>query len=190
MVGLGNPGADYRATRHNLGFLAVERLAERLGLGGPVREECRALLVGDGERLVCQPQTYMNRSGAAVRCLAERYELGPERILVIYDEVHLALGRLRLRAGGSPAGHRGMESIVDALQTEAVPRLRLGIGPPPSAMALDQFVLQPFLAEELEAVEDLVGRAALAAEAWMVEGIERAMTRSNAPDLPEAPPTA
>ena len=146
-------------------------------------------MVAVQEWLLCEPQTYMNRSGAAVRCLAERFNLAPDRILVIYDEVHLSLGRIRLRGQGSPAGHRGMESIVDALQTEALPRMRLGIGPVPPGLAtrgMEEFVLGRFLPEEQVAVAAMVDRAAAAAAVWLADGIEVAMHRANTPDLPEA----
>jgi PTH1 family peptidyl-tRNA hydrolase len=153
-------------------------------------------VVEAGAALLAEPQTYMNRSGAAVRCLAERYELAPERILVLYDEVHLPLGRIRMRPGGSPAGHRGMESIVEALGTEAVPRLRLGVGPVPAGVGeegLAEFVLAPFPAGDAEAVEAICDRAAAAVRVWIESGIELAMNRANAvepapaADLPLAP---
>jgi len=142
VVGLGNPGERYRGTRHNVGFRVVEELARRHGarLG---TLECNAL-VGDfvrapaappppeveqaaGGVLLAQPLTYMNRSGYAVRCLVERHGLAPSDLLVVLDEVHLPLGRLRLRRSGSPGGHRGMESVVENLQSDEVPRLRLGV---------------------------------------------------------------
>lgn len=125
----------------------------------------------------------MNRSGWSLRCLSERHELEPTSILVIYDEVALPLGRLRARARGSAGGHRGMESVLENLRTEEVPRLRLGIGaeegsePPPD---LAEFVLAPFGAAEGAAIEALVARAADAAEAWLAEGIEAVMNRFNA----------
>jgi PTH1 family peptidyl-tRNA hydrolase len=131
----------------------------------------------------------MNRSGAAVRCLVERYELPPEAVLVVYDEVALPLGRIRMRAAGGPGGHRGMESIVEALGGAEVPRLRLGVGPVPAGIAeegLAEFVLAPFLAEERAAVEGVVERAAEAARLWLESGIGAAMNRVNAPDLPAA----
>ena len=148
------------------------------------REECQARLAGreDG-LLLCQPQTFMNRSGWALRCLAERYELEPARVLVVYDEVALPLGRLRARARGGAGGHRGMESVLENLRTEEVARLRLGIGlaegsAPPVDLAL--FVLAPFAAEEVAAADQLVALAADAAEAWLAEGIEAMMNRFNA----------
>lgn len=169
----------------------VEGLASSLGVAGPVREECRSLLVESGDALLCRPQTYMNRSGAAVRCLVERYELPPERVLVVYDEVHLPLGRIRMRAAGGPGGHRGMESIVEALGSGAVPRLRLGVGPVPAGLGqegLAAFVLAPFPADEKPAVEDLVARAVAGCRVWLDEGIDLAMNRVNLPDLPSSAP--
>ena len=189
VVGLGNPGSRYHLTRHNLGFRVVERLAERLG-AGPERELCRALVAEAGTTLLARPQTYMNRSGWAVRCLCDRHELAPERCLVVYDEIALPLGRLRLRPSGSPGGHRGMESIVAALETDLVPRLRLGIGPregvaPPGDLA--DFVLAPFDEDELGAAAALVELAADAVACWCAEGAESAMARFNAAPPQRAP---
>jgi peptidyl-tRNA hydrolase, PTH1 family len=181
VVGLGNPGADYRDTRHNLGFRVIERLSARLR-AGEESELCGALVGESGELLLARPQTYMNRSGWAVRCLAERFALAPDRCLVIYDEIALPLGRVRLRGQGSPAGHRGMESIVEALQTDAVPRLRVGIAPGGEASLPDDlapFVLAPFDAEERAVTDAVVDLAADAALAWAADGIELAMARFN-----------
>lgn len=188
---MGNPGGEYSATRHNLGFVVVERLARELGVREGARAECRSLVVEASSALLSQPQTYMNRSGAAVRCLAERYELATADLLVVYDEVHLPLGRIRLRPGGGPGGHRGMESIVETLCTEGIPRLRLGVGPVPEALAqtaaegLAAFVLAPFLAEERPAAEAMIDRAVATCRIWLESGIELAMNRVNLPDLPE-----
>ncbi len=133
--------------------------------------------------LLAQPQTYMNRSGYAARCLAERHGLEPAALLVVFDEVHLPLGRLRLRRSGSPAGHRGMESVIENLQSAEVPRLRLGVaaeaGQPAGGDELVDFVLAPFAGEEREAVEDMIRRAADACEAWLAAGIEAAMGAFN-----------
>jgi len=145
------------------------------------RVECNAL-VAPGDPLLVQPQTYMNRSGYALRCLIERYEIAAENCLVVYDEVHLPLGRLRFRLAGSPGGHRGMESIVNNLRTEEVPRLRLGVGPaagsPPGEELVD-YVLEPFRAAEREQVEKLIERAADACEAWLEEEPQQVMSRFN-----------
>lgn len=131
---------------------------------------------------LAMPQTYMNRSGHAARCLVERHGFQPESVLVVYDEVNLPLGRLRLRKSGSPAGHRGLESILESLRTDQVPRLRLGIaGPdgPPAGEALPEFVLAPFAEGERETVGEMVRRAADACEAWVREGADVAMNRFN-----------
>jgi peptidyl-tRNA hydrolase, PTH1 family len=146
-------------------------------------EECNSLVGREGDLLLARPQTYMNRSGYAAHCLVERYGFAPEEILVIYDEVHLPLGRLRLRRAGSPGGHRGMESIAEGLRTDQVPRLRVGVapedGPPAGGDPLVEFVLSPFTAEEREAVAAMVARAADACEVWLAQGIEAAMQGFN-----------
>jgi peptidyl-tRNA hydrolase, PTH1 family len=188
ILGLGNPGEEYRDTRHNVGFRVVDELARRWGISLN-RLECnsrtgRLGAPGDapGEVLLVQPQTYMNRSGYAARCFVERLQLEPSALLVVYDEVNLPLGRLRLRRSGSPAGHRGLESVIENLRTAEVPRLRLGIAPPdgpPAGEDLPAFVLSSFRAEERETVEEMVRRAADAAETWLQEGAEAAMQRFN-----------
>lgn len=180
VVGLGNPGERYAATRHNVGFRVVEELARRRGLALSAFE-CSSLVAAGPGLLLAQPQTYMNRSGYAARCLVERRGFEPDDILVVYDEVQLLLGRLRLRPSGSPGGHRGMESIADGLATDQVPRLRLGIGiePPPPGDALPDFVLSPFATQEREAVAEMIARAADACELWLAEGADAAMRRFN-----------
>jgi peptidyl-tRNA hydrolase, PTH1 family len=182
VVGLGNPGAEYRATRHNVGFRVVDELARRWA-AVPGRGECSSRLQVAEAALLVQPQTYMNRSGYAVRCLVERYAVAPEQVLVVLDEVALPLGRLRLRAAGSPGGHRGLESVIEQLQSDRVPRLRLGVRAGeegPAGEALVDFVLAPFAAEEAEVVEAMVRRAADAVEAWRQDGPESAAARYNA----------
>ena len=132
--------------------------------------------------MLVAPQTYMNRSGYAVRCLTERFEVAAEDCLVVYDEVHLPLGRMRLRTAGSPGGHRGMESIVNNLRSRSVPRLRLGVGPDEGEVdgeQLAEYVLEPFRADEEETVQSLVTKAADACEAWLEEDPERVMNRFN-----------
>lgn len=191
VVGLGNPGADYRDTRHNLGFRVIEQLATALG-AGEERELCGALVREAGELVLARPQTFMNRSGWAVRCLLEQVGVTPADTLVVYDEVALPLGRMRLRGQGSPAGHRGMASIVEQLATEEVPRLRLGIAPAEGLAAdleLSEFVLAPFAASERDEVARLIERAAEAVRLWASEGVEKAAARVNAPPpLAEPPP--
>ena len=180
VLGLGNPGERYRGTRHNLGFRVVREIAGRMSVKID-RVECNAL-VGEAERLLlAMPQTYMNRSGYAARCLAERREIEPGDALVVYDDVELPLGRLRLRRGGGPGGHRGMESVIRNLRTEEVPRLRLGIRPEGDSQPDDlvEFVLQPFRDDEQPVVEAMIERAADACEAWLESDIETVMNRFN-----------
>jgi PTH1 family peptidyl-tRNA hydrolase len=184
ILGLGNPGEQYRDTRHNAGFLVIDELARRRGLRLG-REECGALVgggSGDEPVLLAQPQTYMNRSGWAARCLVEAYSLDPADVLVVYDEIALPLGKLRLRKSGSPAGHRGLESVIENLRTDQVPRLRLGISPedgPPRGEDLVEFVLSPFPAEQREPVAAMIQRAADACEVWVKEGADLAMQKFN-----------
>jgi PTH1 family peptidyl-tRNA hydrolase len=185
ILGLGNPGGEYRDTRHNVGFRVIDELARRFDVAVD-RMECNALAgrvsLGEGDVLLAKPQTYMNRSGYAARCFAERHGLEPEALLVVYDEVNLPLGRIRLRRSGSPAGHRGLESVVENLRTIDVPRLRLGVAPAegrPPGEDLVAFVLSPFAPEELPAAAEMVGRAADACESWLRDGVEAAMSRHN-----------
>lgn len=180
IVGLGNPGTRYAETRHNLGFWVLEELARRLG-AEPPQPDCHALVSRARGLVLAWPQTFMNRSGHAVRCLLERHGHPVEDVLIVFDDVTLPLGKLRLRRAGSPGGHRGLESVLESLGTDEVPRLRAGIRDEttPAGDALVEFVLAPFLEVEREAVETLVGRAADACEAWAAEGIEVAMQRFN-----------
>lgn len=182
IVGLGNPGAEYRDTRHNLGFRVVELVEKRRQVTSE-RLECNAR-VGLGEGLIlAQPQTYMNRSGYTVRCLVERYDLASANILIVFDDVHLKLGQLRMRAKGSPGGHRGMESVVNNLRTDEVPRLRLGVAGEglDRSPDLSDYVLQSFERSEEEVVEVTVQRATEACLSWLDDGVETTMNRFNSP---------
>jgi PTH1 family peptidyl-tRNA hydrolase len=181
ILGLGNPGARYGDTRHNVGFRVVDELARRRGVRLRAGE-CNSAVGEAGDLLLAQPQTYMNRSGYAARCLVERRQIEPFRVLVVFDEVQLPLGRLRLRPSGSPGGHRGMESVIENLRSSEVPRLRLGVGPADDSVSgeeLVDFVLEPFSQHEREAVEELIGRAADACECWLAEGAPAAMNKFN-----------
>ncbi len=180
VLGLGNPGERYAATRHNLGFRVVEELARRRGL--ELQDGACASRVAETPGLIlAAPQTYMNRSGYAARCFAEHRGIPPADMLVVYDDVALPLGKLRLRPSGSPGGHRGLESILENLGSSEVPRLRLGIAPAEemSAEGLKEYVLGPFPPADREAAEAMVERAADAAECWLAEGPAVAMNRFN-----------
>jgi PTH1 family peptidyl-tRNA hydrolase len=187
VVGLGNPGAAYEATRHNFGFWVIDRLRRRLG-AGDWREECAAHVARTETADLVKPQTFMNRSGHAVRCLIERYGYEPVRVLVVYDEVALPLGTLRMRPAGGPGGHRGLASVLESLRTDRVPRLRLGIASVTADASVDlaDFVLRGFDPAERAAVERQAERAAEACEAWLERGVEAAMSAFNGP-LPEPP---
>ncbi len=180
VVGLGNPGRRYRGTRHNVGWEVVDRLSARWGIGA-FREEEEAL-VGRGEIagvevLLAKPLTYMNRSGEAVGGLVRRYGLQPQEVLVIYDDVDLPVGALRIRPRGSAGGHHGMASVLEVLGTQEVPRLRIGIGRPRGDAAA--YVLSRFAPEERSRIAEAVERAADAVETLLREGIQRAMDRFN-----------
>ena len=179
ILGLGNPGDRYRNTRHNVGFEVVGELARRRSIRLS-KLDCNTLLAEGDDVTLGMPQTYMNRSGYAARCLVERKGFEPGNILVVFDEVNLPLATLRLRTQGSPGGHRGMESVIRSLNTDRVPRLRLGIGPEEGTTEdLVEFVLEPFEAAEREPVKEMIERAADACESWLELGPERTMNRFN-----------
>ncbi len=183
ILGLGNPGPQYAETRHNVGFLVVDELARRWGLGASTLE-CNALVVEDTKRgvLLVKPQTYMNRSGHAARCLVERRELNPSSVMVVFDEVNLGVGTLRFRRGGSPGGHRGLESILENLRSPQIPRLRLGVAEGDAVPGEDfvDYVLNPPSEEYQGDVDQMIIRAADACELWVSEGIDAAMNQFNA----------
>ncbi|MGH2499521.1 MAG: aminoacyl-tRNA hydrolase, partial [Candidatus Limnocylindria bacterium] len=184
VIGLGNPGDGYAATRHNAGFQVAGRLARRARLDfGTKAAESRIAegSLGAVRVAIARPQTYMNDSGRAVRKLLDRYRLEPDALLVVYDDVDLPLGTLRLRERGGPGTHNGMRSIVAAIG-EAFPRLRVGVAPAdPSAEIADltEFVLRPFDADERDTAERALARAAEAAEVALRDGLSRAMERFN-----------
>ena len=194
MVGLGNPGDRYSGTRHNVGFDVVEAFAKRVG-GGPVRIDrldCRALTgrVRLGERpvLVARPQTYMNLSGESVKGLAAKYEVPPERLMVVLDEVALPVGSLRIRRSGSSGGQKGLQNVLDCLGTNEIPRLRLGVKGDNfrPAEPIDDYVLSRFSKSERPVIDGAIAAATEALEVFVSEGIEAAMNRFNR--SPEEPP--
>ena len=183
IVGLGNPGSEYAAHRHNIGFWVVDALADAHGLTFARDKGAKARVaegnVGDRPALLAKPQTFMNLSGRSVLRLSRYHEISPERILVVYDDLDLPLGRLRLRPEGGTGGHRGMRSIIDMLGSMSFPRLRVGIDRPPGNMDPADYVLQPFAEEQGPLVKDVVARAAAAVECWLAEGMIAAMDRFN-----------
>lgn len=186
VLGLGNPGARYRATRHNLGFRVVDRLAERrsvrLRAAGELGESALwAEHAGAGGPLVlAKPRLYMNRSGRAAVALCRRYAVSPQQLLVVYDDADLELGRLRVRQTGRAGGHNGVRSIIDALGSEDFPRLKLGVrGAGRQEQELADYVLESFADDEREVVDALVGLAVEAVEEILAAGVTAAMNRYN-----------
>jgi PTH1 family peptidyl-tRNA hydrolase len=183
LVGLGNPGAEYRNTRHNVGFLVLDRLSEEWGI--PIARKAFRSLVGEGRHngkkvVLIQPQTYMNLSGQAVREAARFHRAPPEKILVICDDVNLPLGRLRLRGDGSHGGQNGLKSVIADLGTDAFPRLRVGVGLPEGNGGLIDHVLGKWGKDEVPVVRQQVERAAEAVRCVLDEGLDPAMNRFNA----------
>ncbi|HUE75728.1 MAG TPA: aminoacyl-tRNA hydrolase [Chloroflexota bacterium] len=181
IVGLGNPGRDYSQTRHNVGFLVVERLAHRarVDLG---RRRSQALYgagaLDDHQIILAQPQTYMNESGQSVRGLLDWFKLDRNRVIVVYDERDLPVGRVRFRPGGSAAGHRGVQSVIRHLGTDQFARVRIGIGRPPGDAA--DHVLSRFTRDEIPIIDEAIDRAVVGIRSILDEGIDAAMNRFNA----------
>ena len=199
VIGLGNPGRDYAQHRHNVGFMAVAEVARRHTIALSRRQ--KRALVGTGEIagrrvLLAQPQTGMNDSGKCVGALRAFYHVPPERCLLIFDDLDLPLGRVRMRARGSAGGHHGLESTIGVTGTMDYPRVRIGIGRPATREEVIDFVLAPFHRDEQAEAEAAIARAANAVEVWLAEGTEAAMNQVNggaaAPKVPGAkrtPPT-
>ncbi len=189
IAGLGNPESRYAATRHNVGFEACELLRQRLGFGRELLRFHACIsrgTVGGEQVILCRPQTYMNNSGLAVGEIASFYKIAPEDILIIYDDVSLPFGGLRVRASGSAGGHNGMKSIIARLGTEAFPRVRIGVGAKPEGWDLADYVLARFSEEEIPVIREDCLRAAEAAEAWITRGIAYTMNHYNQKTSEEA----
>ena len=181
IVGLGNPGEEYSNTPHNLGFMVIDRLAEsnairvtrkedmaRVGLG-TIRQKAVAL---------AKPQTYMNLSGPSVKGLLERYELKPDRLILVYDELDLSWGTMKIKPKGSAAGHKGPKSVIGSIGTNEFCRVRIGIHPGHPVNG-EEFVLRPFKKSQKQEVEEAVTRGAEAVESIIAEGVEKSMTVFN-----------
>ncbi|MCS7254389.1 MAG: aminoacyl-tRNA hydrolase [Armatimonadota bacterium] len=182
IIGLGNPGKQYERTRHNVGFMLIDELAKRLNAKLRTRQCNSRLAIVDFNGihlLLAKPMTFMNLSGEAVKCIVCQFGLATQHLLIALDDANLPLGRIRIRASGSHGGHRGIKSVIEALGTQDVPRLRIGIGAPPPNMDLVNFVLSPFEPHELDVIRGAIMRAADAAIACVTDGLEKAMSKFN-----------
>lgn len=182
IIGLGNPGRQYVDNRHNVGFMLVSRLAERLGVTFSRMESNALVTKGDykGRRIIlAKPQTYMNLSGQPVNSLVNFYKFPLENLLIIYDDVDLPLEALRLRPGGGSSGHKGMKSIIERLGTQDFPRMRLGIGRPPGRKGAANYVLKNFSKDETEFLPEILERSVNAVLTFVTEGLETAMNQYN-----------
>ena len=188
IVGFGNPGIEYQFTPHNIGFLAVDRIAEQCGVMVDNRH-CKALTararIGKEEILLAKPETFMNLTGLSVAELVRKHDVDVQKdLLMIYDELDLPLGTIRIRERGSSAGHKGMESVIGALDTEEVPRMRLGIAPDHPLKDGSRYVLGQFRKSQLVAVDEMLEKAAEAVNVIVNDGISVAMNRFNRKEGP------
>jgi len=182
VAGLGNPGEEYALTPHNLGFLTVDRLAERYGIR-VTRKDSRAL-IGLGEIdgqpvMLAEPQTFMNLSGTSLQPLMEKHSIGLDRLIVVYDELDLGWGALRIKMKGSAAGHNGMKSVIGSLGTDEIIRVRLGVHPGHPLNGGTGYLLAPIKRSQRAELDEFTGYAADAVRSIIAEGVEKAMTKYN-----------
>ncbi|MEJ2149657.1 MAG: aminoacyl-tRNA hydrolase [Chloroflexota bacterium] len=182
IVGLGNPGRKYRANRHNVGFMVVDQLAERNQMEF-TRQQSDSFVsvgaIGGAQVVLAKPQTFMNKSGISVAALRRFYKVADENLLVIFDDLDLPVGTIRIRPFGGSSGHNGMKSLIERLGTQGFPRLRIGIGKPPGKMDPARYVLKDFDKDQRPIIEQVCDQAARAVETWIEYGIESAMTEYN-----------
>jgi len=182
IVGLGNPDPEYHWTPHNLGFMAVDELANRSGMRIE-RPEAKALVgrgkIGGEQVILAKPQTYMNLSGISVRELLEKYELDVRDLLVLWDEAQLQLGTIRIHPDGSAGSHNGAKSVISSVGTQEFARLRLGCGPDHPLSSRKEYVLRPMKKAELEVAAEMIGEAGDAVEMILTQGLDAAMTKYN-----------
>ena len=182
IAGLGNPTREYEKTRHNVGFEVIDVLADMLGT--TVEEKkfkgCYGRGIIGGEKvLLLKPQTFMNLSGESIRAASDFYKVDPEHIIIIYDDISLDVGQLRIRKKGSAGGHNGIKNIIAHLGTQEFPRIKVGVGDKPKKMDLADYVLSRFSKEDRAAMEDAFKEAAKAVEVMITEGMDTAMNQFN-----------
>jgi len=188
IVGLGNPGPEFQWTPHNLGFLAVDELANRVGIRVE-RPEAKALVglgkIGGEEVILAKPQTFMNLSGISVRELLEKYQLGPQDLLAMWDEAQLPWGGIRIQSEGSAGSHNGAKSIIGSLGTQVFARLRLGCGPDHPLSSRKEYVLRAMKKAELEVAAEMIADVGDAVELLLTQSIQAAMNKYNRRELQE-----
>ena len=182
LIGLGNPGREYKDSRHNFGFMLIDRLCVRLNARG-MKMQSKAIVISttyeERKLILAKPQTYMNLSGQSVQGLAHFYKIPLTNMMVLSDDLDLPFGAIRIRASGGPGGQRGMASIIEHLGTQDFPRLRLGIGRPPGRMEAADYVLQDFSRADLKNLSEVLDRAADAVLTFVTEGLNAAMNKFN-----------
>ncbi len=183
IVGLGNPGKQYEHTRHNVGFEVIDRLAEKNDILMTERKHrafCGKGLIGGQKVMLLKPQTFMNLSGESVKSAVDFYQIGTDELIVVYDDVSLSPGQLRIRRAGSAGGHNGIKNIIAQLGTQEFPRVKVGVGEKPERMDLADYVLSHFSKGEWEMMEEAFKEAADAVEVMIADGVDAAMNRFNA----------
>ncbi len=182
LIGLGNPGREYRDTRHNIGFMLIDRLVVRLDARG-MKVQSKAIVTTatyqDRKLILAKPQTYMNLSGHSAQGLLNFYKIPVENMLVAHDDLDLPFGTIRIRPKGGPGGQKGMASTIEQIGTNSFPRLRLGIGRPPGRMDPAAYVLQNFSKDEFKSLSEIIDRAADAALEFVMNGVNAAMNKYN-----------
>ena len=182
LVGLGNPGREYKDTRHNFGFMLIDRIAVRLNARG-LKVQSKAIVTSatyeDRKLILAKPQTYMNLSGQSVQGLVHFYKIPLTNVMVLSDDLDIPFGTIRIRAEGGPGGQRGLSSVIESLATKDFPRLRLGIGRPPGRMDPANFILQNFSRDEMKTISEILDRAADAALQFVINGLDKAMNKFN-----------
>ena len=179
VVGLGNPGREYAGTRHNVGFMVLDQISRSLEAPFHYVKEWQADLASHDGTFYCKPMSFMNRSGGPAAAVCRYYKILPENVLVVFDDVALPLGKLRIRRGGSAGSHNGLQSVIDHLGTTSIPRLRIGIGAAEIPGTTVSHVLSAFSMEEQQTVEIAVNRACEAVEMIQRRGLEAAMNQYN-----------
>ena len=182
LIGLGNPGREYSNTRHNFGFMLVDRIAVRLNARG-MKVQSKAIVLNtlyeERKLILAKPQTFMNLSGQSVQGLIHYYKIQLTNVMILSDDLDIHFGTIRIRASGGPGGQRGLGSILEKLGTKEVPRMRLGIGRPPGRMEAADYVLQNFSREDKQSISEILDHAADAALAFVSHGLNKAMNEYN-----------